>query len=622
MSLPTTTFSFSDGQEMTLPSLWLRDNCMCAECKVVSTQEKQFQCASVDLNIKPTSINVEEDIVKLTWPDDHKSEYKGCDLRAFAESPIAGEGYGIMMNPPIIEEAKPWPEDFLPLKISMTSLLHEPEDTVTALTELMRHGVFIIKDAGSHMNTLEQLAPVFGPMHEVLFERVHNVELKPPKTMDVDEGEEIPVYNIAHTGLAVPPHNDFASYTWNPSVQCLHMLVNEAAGGESCVVDGWVALRQMQQNHPDLFDVLRRFKVPFREFDEENETYTEQPIIRCDIQTGAITGLRYSNQLMQAINPLHPEAALFYKAYHTLSQLIMGSSSANNAKMSDRRSFRLSSGEVIVVAAHRVLHARSFIQPTGHRHLQDAYFCHDNLRNKLTLLLRQRDTKRKLPVDVNTKSTGPKFRSLAESSKKECDVMTAKYNKFCTPKHLAQRAIAMLEAQNKKETMLGSRVTLYEHGLQTATRAHRAGADEETVVCGLLHDVGELISPSSHGDVIAGILQPYISPRNQWVLRMHEVFQGYHYFEHIGANRNKRDEWKNHEFYNDCVTFCDHWDQTSFDDSYDSLPLEFFRPMVERVFSKEAYWWDRTHPKAVAVLGGVAGKDLPLNQDTLICIYF
>jgi len=66
-------------------------------------------------------------------------------------------------------------------------------------------------------------------------------------------------------------------------------------------------------------------------------------------------------------------------------------------------------------------------------------------------------------------------------------------------------------------------VTLYEHGLQTATRAHRDGASEEWVVTCLLHDVGELLSPSNHGSVIAGILEPYVSPACTWVLAHHEV---------------------------------------------------------------------------------------------------
>ena len=44
---------------------------------------------------------------------------------------------------------------------------------------------------------------------------------------------------VAHTSKGLPPHNDFASYKSQPSIQALHMLENECEGGESIIVDGW-----------------------------------------------------------------------------------------------------------------------------------------------------------------------------------------------------------------------------------------------------------------------------------------------------------------------------------------------------------------------------------------------
>ena len=37
---------------------------------------------------------------------------------------------------------------------------------------------------------------------------------------------------------------------------------------------------------------------------------------------------------------------------------------------------------------------------------------------------------------------------------------------------------------------IGCLVDLHDHSIQTATRALKDGADEETVICGLLHDIG------------------------------------------------------------------------------------------------------------------------------------
>ncbi|MEM6914564.1 MAG: phosphohydrolase, partial [Pseudomonadota bacterium] len=41
------------------------------------------------------------------------------------------------------------------------------------------------------------------------------------------------------------------------------------------------------------------------------------------------------------------------------------------------------------------------------------------------------------------------------------------------------------------------------HCLQTATRAHRDGRDEEYVVCALLHDIGDTLGGYNHQDVAA-----------------------------------------------------------------------------------------------------------------------
>ena len=79
------------------------------------------------------------------------------------------------------------------------------------------------------------------------------------------------------------------------------------------------------------------------------------------------------------------------------------------------------------------------------------------------------------------------------------------------------------------------------HSLQTATRAHRAGEDEEYVVCALLHDLGDILLPANHAELGAAILQPYVSEKNHWMLQHHAVFQGYYFFHHLGLDRDMRE---------------------------------------------------------------------------------
>jgi predicted HD phosphohydrolase len=131
----------------------------------------------------------------------------------------------------------------------------------------------------------------------------------------------------------------------------------------------------------------------------------------------------------------------------------------------------------------------------------------------------------------------------------------------------------------------GYPVDRLEHCLQTATRAHRDGRDEEYVVCALLHDIGDTLGPTNHADVAATILEPYISEENHWIIKHHGIFQGYYFFHYVGLDRDGRDAFREHPHYQACVDFCHRYDQNSFDVDYDSEPLEFFVPMVERVLA-------------------------------------
>lgn len=131
-------------------------------------------------------------------------------------------------------------------------------------------------------------------------------------------------------------------------------------------------------------------------------------------------------------------------------------------------------------------------------------------------------------------------------------------------------------------------ISRFEHCLQTATRAERDGADEETIVCALLHDVGDALAPANHAHASATLLQPYVSEKNHWIVLHHGIFQGYYYFHYCGQDRNARDKFRDHPYYQDCVDFCANWDQVSFDPDYDTLPLEHFEPMLRRLFARPA----------------------------------
>jgi len=123
------------------------------------------------------------------------------------------------------------------------------------------------------------------------------------------------------------------------------------------------------------------------------------------------------------------------------------------------------------------------------------------------------------------------------------------------------------------------------HSLQTATRAAEDGRDEEYVVCALLHDIGDTLGPSNHADVAAVIVRPYVSEKNHWMVAKHAIFQGYHFFHYLDLDRNMRDQFKGHEYYDYTEEFCRKYDQNSFDTNYTTMPIEDFVPALESVLT-------------------------------------
>ena len=176
-----------------------------------------------------------------------------------------------------------------------------------------------------------------------------------------------------------------------------------------------------------------------------------------------------------------------------------------------------------------------------------------------------------------------KFTQMKDGTKEDYDLLSKYEEKFS--KDLPDRVLEALK--NLDSSVDGYQVTRLEHSLQSATRAEKDGADEEMVVATLIHDIGDNLAPHNHSQLVASVLRPYVSEKIYWIILHHGIFQEYYYAHHIGRDRNARDKFKDHPYYQDAVDFCEKWDQKSFDPDYESYSLEYFEPKVRKLFSKE-----------------------------------
>ena len=165
----------------------------------------------------------------------------------------------------------------------------------------------------------------------------------------------------------------------------------------------------------------------------------------------------------------------------------------------------------------------------------------------------------------------------------------------------ADRVLDELRRQGEV-TLEGYKITRLEHGLQSATRAERDGADMDWVVAALLHDIGDGLAPQNHDRMSAEVLRPFVRWDVAWVVEHHGIFQMIYYAHHYNWDANARDRFRDHPCFDSCATFCERWDQASFDPDYDTAPLAHFEPMVRTVFGRQAYAPDVIQEGVVSAL--------------------
>ncbi len=178
-----------------------------------------------------------------------------------------------------------------------------------------------------------------------------------------------------------------------------------------------------------------------------------------------------------------------------------------------------------------------------------------------------------------------KFRQMKDGDREDYELLDVHERAYA-----AQTGERLLQAMVDLDASLsGYQVTRLGHSLQSATRAWRDGADLDWVVATLLHDIGDIYAPYNHDEYAASIIRPFVREQCTWTVEHHGTFQKVYYAHHVGGNPESRQAHRDNPYYEDCAEFCERWDQSSFDPGYDSLPLDFFRPMVLEVFAREAY---------------------------------
>ena len=352
------------------PAVWLRDNCPCAECLDPGSGQKLTDVTELPGALAVSGTEVAGASVVVTFaPDGHRSVFPREWL---ADHALDGYGDGDGRTE---DDKQLWLSadlDQLPGD-TWPRYLGEPANRARALDAVLRWGFVLLHDVPAEPAMVLEVAATFGFVRETNYGRLFDVRVEPRPG------------NLAFTSRRILPHTDNPYRDPVPTVQLLHCLraaQKEAGGpgGETGLVDGFAAARELRATDRETFDLIAGTPVPFGYKDKSAELRASLPLIQLSPR-GRIRGVRFNNRSAQPLQLPYAEVVAFYAAYRRWAELL--------ARPERQLNLRLAPGDCLIFDNTRVMHARTAFNVTSGRHLQGCYADLDGLASTLAVLQRE-----------------------------------------------------------------------------------------------------------------------------------------------------------------------------------------------------------------------------------------
>jgi len=323
------------GTADTLDPAWLRDNCQCAECRDPVSGQRLIAITDHARDVTLSGTTEAADGLHVTFgPDGHQAVFTRSWLARQQQAAIDERS----------EDAK---------------RLWQATDFASGPPAASWH-TYLASDS-------TRLACLRALLSDV------RVEATPA--------------NLAFTGLPIGPHTDNPYRDPVPTLQLLHCLTSAADGGESGLLDGFLAAALLRAEDPAAFDCLTRTPVTFCYSDATAELRATRPMIGVS-PAGRTREVRYNSRSMQPLRPRSdcPAAAAademreFYLAYRAFAAILL--------RPALTLRFGLAPGDCVVFDNTRILHSRTGFAATGRRHLQGCYADIDGAESTVAVLAR------------------------------------------------------------------------------------------------------------------------------------------------------------------------------------------------------------------------------------------
>ncbi len=366
---------------------WLRANCPCQRCRDPGSGQRLVSLTDLPAGGRVTAVTPDGDGLRVTFgPDGHEAVFSRSWLARQA-APAADErtedAKRLWAAADLGGVAPAWP---------WAEYLASAEARAGCLASVLRDGMAVLRGVPREPGAVLAVAQSMGYVRETNYGRLFDVRVTATPS------------NLAFTGLPIAPHTDNPYRDPVPTVQLLHCLESAVAGGDSGLVDGFMAAGLLRAADPGAFALLAATPVTFAYADATAALTATRPVIGTD-PAGRVREIRFNNRSMQPWRPASagPASAglasaglasaglastvagaeAFYAACRAFAEILV--------RPALMLTFRLEPGDCVVFDNTRVLHARTGFAATGSRHLQGCYADLDGVSSTLAVLRREAD---------------------------------------------------------------------------------------------------------------------------------------------------------------------------------------------------------------------------------------
>lgn len=359
------TLTWPDGATHRFDALWLRDNARGDGFRHGGNDQRLFDVADLPEDVTLRAAEVAADgTLSLTV------EPEGLDLR-FDTDWLRANAYD---GRPAATGPAGWDKRLGErlARHGYPAVTRDPDALYAWLDAIRRDGFALMGGVPVEPGMVCRLVSLFGYVRETNYGRLFDVKSEDKPT------------NMAFTAAGLGVHTDNPYRDPVPTLQLLHCLKADGAGGASIVVDGFEAARRLRDAAPEDYDLLTRWRVPFRYRSSTTDLMARRALIETDAH-GEPIAVAYNNR---SIAPLDLPAAVmadYYRAYRRFSAILRDPDLAVR--------FTMDPGDLFIVDNRRVLHGRESYG-AGTRHLQGCYADTDSLLSQLRVMEREREGER------------------------------------------------------------------------------------------------------------------------------------------------------------------------------------------------------------------------------------